>query len=65
MADSGREPKIRDTTRHGVCRPGDAQHGDWSRDHLRAMDRKFRKRVERALRDGREHMPEMSQSGRR
>jgi hypothetical protein len=56
MADH--EPsKIRDTTRHGVCRPGDEQHGDWSRNRLRTMDEKFCKRVERAVRDGREHIP--------
>jgi hypothetical protein len=52
MAD---EPKISD--RHGVPRPGDEQHGDWSRDRLEQMDQKFRKRVEQSMRDGTEHMP--------
>jgi hypothetical protein len=55
MTDSKAEN--RDTTRHGVCRPGDARHGDWSRDRLRTMDEKFCKRVERAVRDRREHLP--------
>ena len=65
VTNSGREPRIRDTSRHGVCRPGDEQHGDWSRARLQQMDEKFCKRVERALRDGREHVPnsEMSRTG--
>ena len=53
MADN--EAEVREKVRRGVCRPADdAQYGDWSRDRLRAMDEKFCKRVERALRDGRE-----------
>lgn len=57
MAD---EPKISDRSRHhGVPRPGDdARHGDWSRDRLRKMDERFCKRVEQAVRRGREHVPD-------
>jgi hypothetical protein len=55
MDDRRRERKI-DPTRHDVFEPGDEQDGAWSRDRLLAMDQKFCKRVERAVRDGREHM---------
>ena len=64
MDDRRRERKI-DPARYGVAEPGDEQDGAWSRDRLRAMDQKFCKRVARAVRNGREHMPEMGQSGRR
>jgi hypothetical protein len=55
MTDS--EAALRDKVRRGAPRPREAQHGDWSRARLRAMDEKFCKRVKRAVRDGREHMP--------
>jgi hypothetical protein len=37
--------------------PGDEQCGDYTRERLEQMDRAFTERVERALRDGREHGP--------
>jgi hypothetical protein len=43
--------------RHSPSQPGDEVVGGWSREQLEKMDARFRTRLERAITNGKEHVP--------
>jgi hypothetical protein len=48
---------LRHVSTIGNPEPGDEQHGDWPRERLEQMDRRFVARLERAIERGQEKPP--------